>query len=95
MWQGYVDGQCNPHFEPVKKIFEKFFRQGLEDKAQLCVYVGNTCVVDLYGVTDGNEIYGPNTLQVFKKYFPWEKQSFKEFFFLFSVFTVAAKAPLL
>ena len=40
-----IGGSITPDFESVKKEFEEYFRNGLESRAQLCVYVGEEKVV--------------------------------------------------
>ena len=40
-----VEGSVSPGFESVKEMFEKNFRRGAEDSAQLCVYVGEEKVL--------------------------------------------------
>ena len=40
-----VEGSISPGFESVKEMFEKNFRRGAEDSAQLCVYVGEEKVL--------------------------------------------------
>ena len=59
-----VDGHVSPGFESVKKLFERHFRSGQERHAQLCVYVGLECVIDLWGSADNvlEEEFGPDTL---------------------------------
>ena len=59
-----VEGTCSPGYESVKELFIKNFHNGLEDRAQLCIYVNNNCVVDLYGTATGDENYGPDNVQV-------------------------------
>ena len=50
-----VEGSVSPGFETVKEMFEKNFRRGAEESAQLCVYVGEEKVVDLWcSVSDPN-----------------------------------------
>ncbi len=50
--KGYrVEGEVSPGFESVRELFEEGFARGLESAAQLCVYVGHECVVDLWGVS--------------------------------------------
>ena len=60
-----VEGTCSPGYEAVKELFMQNFKNGLEDRAQLCIYVNNTCVVDLYGTLTGDPNYGPDNVQVF------------------------------
>ena len=45
-------------------MFEDFFKSGREKNAQLCVYVKNEVVVDLYGTAIEDSNYGPDTLAV-------------------------------
>jgi len=44
-----VQGKVAPGYESVKKIFQENFDTGREENAQLCVYVGEEVVVDLWG----------------------------------------------
>ena len=43
-----VHGTVSPGYETVKELFEKNFIEGREENAQLCVYVGEEKVVDLW-----------------------------------------------
>ena len=63
-----IAGCCTPGYEPVKELFLQNFKNGLEDNAQLCIYVNNVCVVDLYGSAMGDADYGPDNIQVFLLY---------------------------
>ncbi len=38
---------------PPRQIFEDGFARGIESAAQVCVYVGEERVVDLWGVSGG------------------------------------------
>lgn len=44
-------GEVKPGYEKVKTGFERIFELGLVKNAQLCVFVGEECVVDLCGTT--------------------------------------------
>ena len=66
-----IAGSCSPGYEPVKELFLQNFKNGLEDNAQLCIYVNNVCVVDLYGSAMGDADYGPDNIQVFLLYMMW------------------------
>jgi len=56
-----VKGSVSPGYESVKELFENNFKRGAEESAQLCVYVGEEKVVDLWcSVTDPG--YTGNTL---------------------------------
>ena len=63
-----LQGFCKKDYAPVKEMFESFFKTGREKNAQLCVYVKNEVVVDLYGTAIGDSSYGANSLHVW--YFP-------------------------
>ena len=43
-----VQGSVSPGYESVKELFESNFKRGAEESAQLCVYVGEEKVVDLW-----------------------------------------------
>ena len=64
-----LQGSCKKEYTPVKEMFEHFFKSGREKNAQLCVYVNNECVVDLYGTAIGDSKYGPDSIHVC--YFPF------------------------
>lgn len=55
-----VQGTVAPGYETVRDIFQENFDKGREESAQLCVYVGEQQVVDLWGSADPS--YTPNTL---------------------------------
>ena len=59
-----LQGYCKKEYAPIKELFESFFKSGREKNAQLCVYVKNEVVVDLYGTAIGDSNYGPNSLHV-------------------------------
>ena len=63
-----LQGYCKKEYAPVKEMFQGFFKSGREKNAQLCVYVKNEVVVDLYGTAIGDSKYGPDCLHVC--YFP-------------------------
>jgi len=60
-----VEGTVAPGYESVKEIFEENFRAGLEDNAQLCVYVGEELVVDLWGYSSDQAYNGDTLTNVF------------------------------
>ena len=55
-----VEGFVADGYEPVQELFENNFKAGLEVSSQLCVYVGNEKVVDLWGTTDKRSQFGPD-----------------------------------
>ena len=59
-----IGGTCINEFEAVRKLFYKSFLEGKEENAQLCIYLGDQCVVDLWGSFKGIEDYGPDSLHV-------------------------------
>ena len=67
-----MHGTCDERFKSVKDIFYQTFQNGDEDAAQLCIYVGKTCVVDLYGTSKKpDRTYGPDTFHV-RTYFSYD-----------------------
>ena len=65
MGQGYsvqVKGTVAPGYESVRDMFEQNFKEGREDNAQLCVYVGEEKVVDLYASLSSSPNYNADTL---------------------------------
>ena len=54
----------SPGFESVYDMFQQNLRDGEERHAQICVYVGLECVVDLWGSSDKveSEKFGPDSL---------------------------------
>ena len=58
-----LNGFCSENYEPVKAHFEKMLLNGQEENAQLCIYVGDKCVVDLYGTAIGDFSYSSESIQ--------------------------------
>ena len=56
-----IKGTVAPGFESVKQMFAENFSKGREENAQLCVYVGEEKVVDLWGSTT-DKSYTADTL---------------------------------
>ena len=72
-----VNGFCDESFQEVKDLFTSNFVEGEDENAQLCVYVGNERVIDLWGCREKSnpDGYGPDSLQVeidLTSYFPIE-----------------------
>ena len=57
-----IEGLCDPKYEKVKKQLEYMLTKGADENVQLCVYVEDKCVIDLYGTS--NETYDENKTQV-------------------------------
>ena len=60
----HLGGFCDEKFLPVKQHVEKLLKFGAEENLQLCIYVGDKCVVDLYGTAVGDWTYTAETYQV-------------------------------
>ena len=60
-----IAGTVAPGYETVKEMFEENFRAGREDNAQLCVYVGEELVVDLYASLSSPTYNGDTLTNVF------------------------------
>ena len=63
-----VNGTVAAGYSMVREVFERQFADGLQDCAQVTVYVGGELVVDLSGVHEAAEkpscgTYGPSSLQ--------------------------------
>merc|ERR1719410_2307776 len=57
-----INGSLSPEFEPVRRKLEEYFRSGMESRAQLCVFVGEEKVIDLFGSIYDNDDFGPSNL---------------------------------
>ncbi len=55
-------GEVKPGFESVQKLFERNMSMLAEEKAQLCVYVGDEMVVDLWAAPVDDSEFGPDSL---------------------------------
>jgi hypothetical protein len=42
-----ISGHCKREFEPVIAELEALAEKGIDKTGQLCVYVGNECVIDV------------------------------------------------
>lgn len=60
-----VEGYVAPGYEPVKKMFADNFYNGKESSAQLCVYVGEEKVVDLWASINDPDYDGDTLTNVF------------------------------
>lgn len=56
-----VEGTVSAGYESVKKMFEDNFVAGMDDRSQLCVYVGQRVVVDLWGYKVDTSAIGHRT----------------------------------
>ena len=64
MGKAKIEGYCHEDYEPVKKQFEHMIKKGVEENAQLCVYVGGDCVIDLYGSAKGDAEFNEDKVTV-------------------------------
>ena len=51
-----LEGYCCKNYQPVKEHLQKMLNSGGEENVQLCVYVKDKCVVDLYGTAIGKYV---------------------------------------
>ena len=64
-----IEGSVKPGFEPVKETFQNRMASLKEINAQLCIYVEEECVVDLWGSVTEDPNFGPDSLiNVFSKF---------------------------
>ena len=61
-----INGHCAKGYQPLKELFASNFHSGKENNAQLCIYVNDECVVDLYGTAIGDTTYTQDSLQVMR-----------------------------
>ena len=47
-----LEGSVAPGFEPVNRKLEEYFKNGMESRGQLCVYVGEEKVIGEYLVSN-------------------------------------------
>ncbi|XOV90465.1 MAG: hypothetical protein ACFHX7_11420 [Pseudomonadota bacterium] len=52
-----IEGSVAPGFESVEALFRHNMHTLAEDNAQLCVYVGNSKVVDLWATADSERAF--------------------------------------
>ena len=58
----YVNGTVAPGFESVRTLFESNLSQSRDRNAQLCVYLGEECVVDLWASVNSDENFSADSL---------------------------------
>ena len=73
-----IEGYCHKDFTPVRELFKSNFDNDDEENAQLCVYVGDELVIDLWGSKDESnpDRYGPDSLQVISYFWSWETRDY-------------------
>ena len=57
-----IEGSVKPGFEAVKETFQHRMASLKEINAQLCIYVEEECVVDLWGSVTDDPNFGPDSL---------------------------------
>jgi CubicO group peptidase (beta-lactamase class C family) len=61
-----IEGRVAPGFEPVRQLYEHNMHNLAERNTQLCIYVGETCVVDLWAsAVDDPTFSGDSLVNVF------------------------------
>ena len=60
-----VEGFVAPGYESVREMFERNFSRGAEESSQLCVYVGEEVMVDLWASTSHSSYTGDTLTNVF------------------------------
>ena len=56
-----ISGEVKSGFEAVHELFRSSLSSARDRNAQLCVYVGEVCVVDLWA-SNGEEAFSPDSL---------------------------------
>ena len=85
MGKAKIEGYCHEDYEPVKKQFEHMIKKGVEENAQLCVYVGGDCVIDLYGSAKGDAEFNEDKITVSYFFMILLQKYIFQFFRLFGV----------
>ena len=57
-----IDGTIDPKFRSIKRLFERDLSTLAERNAQLCIYVGDEKVVDLWGSAIGDEAFHADSI---------------------------------
>ena len=57
-----IEGTVAAGYESVKEMFTEFFSLGSDKHSQVCVYVGEEKVIDLWGTTGDNSNYNADSL---------------------------------
>ena len=57
----HISGKVQTGFEPVRELFTRSLTSKRDRNAQLCIYIGEDRVVDLWA-TDGEEHFSPDSL---------------------------------
>jgi len=60
-----VEGFVAPGYESVREMFERNFSRGADESSQLCVYVGEEVMVDLWASTSHSSYTGDTLTNVF------------------------------
>ena len=59
-----IHGTVEPGFECIKTQFETNYNLQYDKHSQLCIYVGQKCVVDLYGKTNNSAYTADHTTNI-------------------------------
>ena len=53
-----IDGEVDLGYQPVRQCFEQNFKDGFDTFSQLCVYVGDQKVIDIWGRKENSSEFG-------------------------------------
>ena len=57
----HISGEVKPAFEPLRELFQQSLSAARDKNAQLCIYVGEERVVDLWA-SSGSDDFSADTL---------------------------------
>ena len=57
-----IKGTVDNGFEPAKDKLKEYFETNFGDRSQLCVYVADKCVIDLYGAPKDDQKYNADSM---------------------------------
>lgn len=60
-----ISGEVNPAFEPVRQLFQQSLNDSRDKNAQLCIYVGDERVVDLWASAGADDFSADSLVNVF------------------------------
>ena len=60
-----INGEVKPAFEPVRQLFQQSLTASRDKNAQLCIYLGEERVVDLWATSGADEFSADSLVNVF------------------------------
>ena len=60
-----ISGEVNPAFEPVRQLFQQSLNDSRDKNAQLCIYVGDERVADLWASAGADDFSADSLVNVF------------------------------